>query len=386
VIKLNTIFDYSKDIPEPQYNAIFNKNSGDVEFLPLYLRSKRNKISSIRKSIFKICEVLKSNHVMVNDALSHITSFGEMGYKLPTTCDMYDCRHHPKIAHDPRKMSEKDAQKMLIRGIIDMPKETKPWMSIKAKSSVIYGELIKRGVMWGPHHKFPIYSTETLTGRSKSKKFNIQGTTQKDPIRHVDSQRNIFICFDWVSADMRVASFLSDDKFLNDSFINSDPYSELEKLLNLKEISRNDCKLEMLKSIYSVDMDSPLLEIMPGLKNWMLNKKKQFENGDPLETIMGMEINGNDLKSSFNGTIQGSVAEAIQNVLVKINETIGSECILTEIHDSLIVCCDEKDVNTVIKTITNFMLRPFDNINLIFPVKVSVGNKWKLWKEYKVFR
>lgn len=386
MIKLNTIFDYTKTIPEPQYSSLFYENSKKLEFVPLYLRTKRNKISKIRKSIFDIYEIVKSNDdIIVNDMLSHALSFRKMGYKLPTNCNTHDCRKTDTI-NNLNKITETEIQKILVRGLIDMPKEIEPWMSVKAKSSIVYGELIKRGVMWGPHQKFPIYNTNTLTGRSKSMNFNIQGMTSKDPIRHVDPDRRIFVCFDWVSADMRVAGYLSGDKFLNDSFIDSDPYSELEKILDLEDVTRDDCKLEMLKSIYSVNMDGPLLDIMPNLKKWMANKKEEFFNNKPLKTMLGMEIPGNDIKSAFNGTIQGSIAEAIQSVLVKIANKIGDECILTEIHDSLVVCCSEEQTGNIIKTISKFMLNPLDDIELRFPVKVSVGKKWKSWKEYKVFR
>ena len=117
-----------------------------------------------------------------------------------------------------------------------------------------------------------------------------------------------------------------------------------------------------------------------------LDKKSEYGSGNILKTVLGMPIPREDLKSSFSGMIQGSVAEAIQSTLIRISEEIGNECILTEIHDSLVVCCSKSDLTLVMKKIVPIMLRPFKNVDLKFPVKVSIGKKWKRWKEYKVFR
>jgi len=322
------------------------------------------------------------NTIMINDTLSHISALRELGYNPSTKYNIFETRQIKKVELE----SENQLKKTLIKGLMEMPKETKPWMSIKAKSSAIYAELADRGVMWGPHHEHPIYDTNTLTGRSRTRGFNIQGTTKNDPIRHVDDNNGLFLCFDWVSADMRVAGFLSGDEFINNSFIESDPYTELEKLLATDDISRDDCKLEMLKSIYSVNLNGPLLDVMPSLKTWMASKKQEYDDGNTLKTILGMSIPREDIKSSFNGTIQGSIAEAIQSVLIKISEKIGSKCILTEIHDSLIICCHEKEVKKMIGDIVPIVLRPLDDIDLSFPVKVSIGKKWKKWKKYRTYR
>jgi len=305
----------------------------------------------------------------------------KMGHEPSTEYDIFEARQSDIKAED-----EMQIKKSLLEGLISMPKEISPWMSVKAKSSAVYAELSDRGLLWGPHHKYPLYDTGTLTGRSRTKNFNIQGMTSKDPIRHVDEDKYMFVCFDWVSADLRIAGFLSGDEFINGSFEKSDPYVEMEKLLGANDITRDDCKLEILKSIYSVDLDGPLLDMMPRMKQWMITKKSEYGSGNILKTVLGMPIPREDLKSSFSGMIQGSVAEAIQSTLIRISEEIGNECILTEIHDSLVVCCSKSDLTLVMKKIVPIMLRPFKNVDLKFPVKVSIGKKWKRWKEYKVFR
>ena len=193
------------------------------------------------------------------------------------------------------------------------------------------------------------------------------------------------MCFDWVSADIRVAGYLSGDQFINNSFKESDPYIEIEKLLGANDITRDDCKLEVLKSIYSVNIENPLFDIMSQLKAWIANKQLEYESGMAVKTILGMPIPREDIKSSLSGIIQGSVAEAIQNTLIKITETIGPECILAEVHDSLVVACSEKKIKDTIGAIIPLVTRPL-NIDLTFPVKVSIGRQWKQWKPYKIYR
>lgn len=380
---INTIFDYAREIPEPQYSVIYDTESKQTNFIPLYLKETKKTIKEIRASLLMIFETIKSGGVTINDALSHMLVLKKYGHEPSTKFEIFESRLSRENSNFD---SENQLRKDLVRGLIEMPKRIDDWMSVKAKSSVVYAELASRGIMWGPHHEYPIYDTMTLTGRSRTRGFNIQGATVGDPIHHIDEDRKIFLCFDWVSADMRVAGFMSNDDFINHSFFNSDPYTELEKLLGCNDITRDDCKLEMLKSIYSVNFDGPLLDVMPKLKTWMAEKKAEYDSGKLLRTILGMAIPREDLKSSFNGMIQGSIAEAIQNVLIKISEKIGNECILTEIHDSLVVCCSDGDLTKTISDIVPIMLRPFDNVNLSLPVKVSVGRKWKRWKEYRVFR
>ena len=380
--KLNTVFDYSRDIPEPQFSAIFDTNSKNIEFIPLYFKETKNTIKTIRQSLVKIFQLMKDGNIMINDTLSHMVALRKLGYKPSTEYNIFEARQ----PQDVELKSEEHIKKELVKGLISMPKEPEPWMLIKAKSSAVYAELADRGVIWGPHHEHPIYNTDTLTGRSKTRGFNIQGTTDNDPIYHTEDSRRIFLCFDWVSADMRVAGFLSEDDFINNSFVESDPYTELEKLLDADDITRDDCKLEMLKNMYSVNLDGPLLDVMPGLKEWMAVKKSEYEDGKTLKTILGMGIPRVDLKSSFSGMIQGTIAEAIQSVFIKISERMNSECILTEIHDSLVVCCSDREIAEMIRKIVPIVLEPLDGVNLRFPVKVSVGKKWRHWKKYKVYR
>ena len=84
-------------------------------------------------------------------------------------------------------------------------------------------------------------------------------------------------------------------KILRESF-QQNP-NALEKLLATDDISRDDCKLEMLKSIYSVNLNGSLLDVMPSLKTWMASKKQEYDDGNTLKTILGMSISINSFLS-----------------------------------------------------------------------------------------
>jgi DNA polymerase I-like protein with 3'-5' exonuclease and polymerase domains len=90
----------------------------------------------------------------------------------------------------------------------------------------------------------------------------------------------------------------------------------------------------------------------------------------------------------LNGVMQGSVAHAMQSVVWKIWKSIGTR-LITEIHDSLVVASSRQDVSDTIDLVSKVMLHPFKGIvdtNPAFPLKVSIGKKWKKWKLLRVYR
>lgn len=373
--KIFTIFDYSYNPPEPLYTSIYDTNTKNIEHLSMYIKQSKLTIKQIKINIKKLQHIIENDDIMLNDAISHYLA---IDMSMDTNHNIYETKQIQKI---PSNISLK---KYSILMLTKMPKKPESWMNVKGKSSFVYAHLSKKGLHYGPHLVFPIYDNKTITGRSRTKNFNIQGMTSADPIKSINEDY-YFICFDWISVDIRVAGYLSGDKFINDSFLTSNPYTKIADLLG-GDIDRNDCKIEMLKSIYNLDVSSPLFDLMPTMRDWIQSKKIDFQKNKKLHTILGMPIDSDNIKTVFSGIIQGSVAEAIQNVLIKTAQ-INLDCILTEIHDSLIITTESKDnIQTMIDSIIPILLRPFDNIDLTFPVKVSIGTKWKQWKSYRIYR
>jgi hypothetical protein len=65
--------------------------------------------------------------------------------------------------------------------------------------------------------------------------------------------------------------------------------------------------------------------------------------------------------------------------------------LITDIHDGVVLSLpkDKKILGHVVEKVGEIFYRPFDGIftqDLVFPYKVSMGNRWKQWKEISVVR
>ena len=63
---------------------------------------------------------------------------------------------------------------------------------------------------------------------------------------------------------------------------------------------------------------------------------------------------------------------------------------LAEIHDSIVVTSppDADAVRSTIRTVTDIMCHPFKGFlesDPVFPVRVSVGRRWKKWKQAGIY-
>jgi len=267
-----------------------------------------------------------------------------------------------------------------------------------ANSSIVYADLENSGLLYNYTHIQPIWSQRTHTGRSKSLEFNIQGLSTKDHVTTIyGSENDVLIHFDWICADIRVASMLSNDKALTSAFVDSDPYTKLASILNdaskQKELdqtfSRDECKLILLRCINSLDYNSIVFDkAYPDLGDWIMRLSAR----DSMSTVLGRKFIVTDEKnrlSSFNGVMQGSVAHAMHIAIRKIWEKMGSR-IVCDIHDSIVVASppDKAEINSTIRQVCDIMLRPFDGVleeEYFFPVKVSIGKKWRAYRHFKDF-
>lgn len=274
-----------------------------------------------------------------------------------------------------------------------------PYQRVLANSQVVYQALEDSGLYINYELVHPIYSTDTFSGRSKAKFFNIQGYTADDHIRTpYVNEEELLVLFDWISADIRVASIFSEDDNLEKSFEHSDPYTYMVELINQgnkDKITREECKTFLLKSINSMDWTSSILyDIYPRLADWI--KECDLKLNDPeayLSTLLSKRIYLRDAKNKLavlNGSMQGSVAHAMQATLNRLYAQIPHR-IVCDIHDSLVINAphDIKEINKLIKIVTDIMKRPFEGLldgDYVFPIKVSIGNKWKKWKYLRTVR
>lgn len=345
------------------------------------------KIDKIKK-ILDIAE--NTREIVLSDYKRHIKAFNlEIPYKKVNVYDM----------HLPAIKPSSDLNNISL--IVDKMSKRKKleYQHILANAHIVYQDLEKHGININYIKYHPKWSTETFSGRSKTTNPNLQGWHEDSIIRNDNCNENdILIHFDWICADIRIASILSDDKLLQQSFIDGDPYQLMADMLSQMTndtIDRNNCKLYLLKSINSMDHGSiPLNNIYKDLGQWILRCKSTMQNqNNTLETILGRKfkvINSKNELAVLNGVMQGSVAHAMQCVIRNVWEKLPKK-LIAEIHDSIVICCPSKttEINSTISIISDIMTRPFNGIlddNPFFPIKISVGKKWKKWKHFLTVR
>jgi len=380
---IHTIFDYKQSVPKPLYSVYYDADSKNLKFYKLYMRGLGTKLKTVLDNLRQIARIIKSNPVFINDLTSHLRF---IDIQPNQRLRLYEPFRQREIPHD----SESQAQKELCKIVDGANYEPQKWMRTKAMAAVIYARMEKRGVRYGHKIVHPIYDMHTFSGRSRSTGFNIQGTNERDPVENLDTKRNYFIYFDWLAADIRMAGLLSGDEDINQSFESTDPYSMLTEQLNddAFEITRDQCKLELLSSLYALNIDNPILNLFPRLRQWIVGHILDYKDNKPYHTILGMPIPRNKIKTSFNAIIQGSIAEAMQWSLVQLGK-LRPDLIVTEVHDSLILASSHRDLKATIEIGQAIMSDPFRSIldpSPRFPVHISIGKRWKRWKYLKTYR
>jgi len=358
-----------------------------------------NPLLQIYEKINRFRKILtKSEHsrqIVISDYKKHIEAFD---LKITNRkLQIYDLAL-PEIT---TSKGIKDSK--LVSAVLEKMAKQKhlPHHNILANVSVAYRDVELRGLEINYYPSFPKWSLKTFSGRSKTSGVNIQGWSENDMIRPPGfSDNDLLIHFDWICADIRVASILSKDKKLQNSFVRSDPYQVVMDEINNNgdgdnKLSRDECKSLLLKSINSMDFTGEVLtDIYSDLGKWIKRSKDIIQADDGfLETILHKKFklahSKNEL-SVLNGAMQGSVAHAMQNTFRKVWEKIPGR-IITEIHDSIVVCCspNRSDIKSTIDLVSDIMFHPFQDIlesNPAFPLKISVGRKWKDWKTVMVRR
>lgn len=376
-----TSFDYDKYPPVPLQSIVVDN---DKRFITLYHSGSGLKLSRISENMRQLKELLCDGPCILNDVKSHLQAL-----KLSTSMEreLFDlCL--PRIG---LKRDHKHTCAALVKLMKSVKGRIKPfsWRKLMGRASEVYLYLEEKPLYHGFKRVYPRYSLETFTGRSKTKGFNIQGTTEKFDIQ-VDVNKGYFVHFDWVAADLLIAAVMSNDTAMLESFRHGDPYSDLQKRHNHPQYDRDRCKTELLSSIYALRFDNPVLDYFPELKRWMRNKYGSLRDNGYLESILGRRFRLGDRNelSVFNAQFQGSVAHAMQAALIKIFGEYP-DCLVAEVHDSVVMFCDGSTLRDVISDVVSIMMDPLSGWlgdAPKMPVKVSVGRKWKKWVRFREYR
>lgn len=388
---------FEKDGGKPRCTGI--KAGNRIQTYEFFRPGAKKTIASIRQHKELIRDlILKANNlnhrIITSDFKGHLIAFG-----LPLDVrpyNVYDL-HLPDIG--PQESSAKDIE--FIRCVLEKMATTKvkDYHKVYANAAVVYQDLQNRGLENNYQAVFPVWSQKTFSGRSKTTVFSIQGFTDEHLVFPPGvGDKNVLIHFDWICADIRAASLLSGDQRLQEAFEKSDPYVYMMERINAESstpIDRDECKIFLLKSINSMDFGSvALTKIYPELGEWIVRCKHEMDRkGGYLETLLGRRFRVARAKNQLavlNGAMQGSVAHAMQNVLRKTWERIGNR-VVADVHDSMVVCApnESNEIMATVGAIAPLMLYPFEGLlpdNPSFPVKVSIGRRWRKWKLFATYR
>ncbi|MDB4490164.1 hypothetical protein N9045_01470 [bacterium] len=388
--------------------ALYNKNKrpccigikdGDnVKVCELYRPGAGKTIKRIETTlkIFKKI-IVKANDDDVKIVTSDFKSL-LVALNLPLDARRYNVfdLHLPEI---PTSNSASKDHK-IVKQVLDKisKKSAKPYQNIMAQAAVVYQDLENNGLSVNDMPMYPQWSMKTFSGRSKTTGFNLQGLHEEFHVTpDHGNESDILIHFDWICADIRVASYMSGDEDLNRSFIDSDPYNLMMDIVNVgsdDKITREESKLYLLKSINSMDVKSVALsKVYPELGGWISNCKKLIGEGKPLETMLQRKFKLSRSKNELavlNGVMQGSVAHAMQLTIRRVWEKLPTK-LVGEIHDCLVMSSslDQKEIKSIVEIVAPIMRQPFEGIikeNPVFPLNVSIGKKWKKLKSFRTYR
>jgi hypothetical protein len=377
-----TLFDKARGA-KPLISGIYDKNSKNLEFFIFYLPKSGKSIYDIESDMALFNRRLSSaNRIVLNNYKQHIISFNIQDDRRGRVFDV----DMPNISAG---VDLKSCQKTIASVLIKLCKlKLQYWHIINGDAAVVYAYLQRKGAIYNYKREYPIWG-KTYSGRSSAMGFSIQGLGC-EPLHNVNGDP-VYINFDWVAADMRAVSIMSGDRKLNSAFNGSDPYQKLIDHINSgvsDGLTRDEGKLLMFKSVYSLDADNPALDFYDGFRDWITNCRAKLSVNGYLESILGRKfrvLGDRTERSVFNATIQGSVAHAMQICLRKAWEAYPDN-ILTENHDSLVLTSAKGSVADKIRVVARIMVQPFNGIlktNPQFPVKVSVGTGYKKWKHYR---
>ena len=261
----------------------------------------------------------------------------------------------------------------------------------------------------------------TATGRLSSVDPNLQNipvrTQEGKNIRKVfvADKNKVFIDADYSQIELRVLAHLSKDLVMIDSFKNDLDihYKTASEVFGVPIEEVTDNQRRSAKAVnfgivygisdYGLSKDLNItrnearqyidgyLNTYPNIKNYMEEIVKIAKKDGYVTTILGRKRYIPEIKSknfnirsfgeriALNTPIQGSAADIIKLAMIKVYERLKEEKVnaklILQIHDELIIECDEKEKDIV----KNILKESMENVyKLDLPLKVDVceGRNW----------
>ncbi len=270
--------------------------------------------------------------------------------------------------------------------------------------------------------------TVAQTGRLSSNDPNLQNIPVRTELgKHIRTafvagKGKTFVSADYSQFELRLAAYLSKDEHLMDMF-NQDEDVHLATAAQIygrepEDVTKNmrrDAKVVNFGVMYGLsthglveatgmtyeaakDFITKFFEVRPKLREYIERVKEQAKTEGYTDTIFGRrrptpDINSSNfvvreaaMRAAVNMPFQGSAADIMKMAMIKIQQkldqltvdskqsTVGPK-ILLQIHDSLIVECDEKDAEAVAKLLKDTM-EEVVKLPVKLTVDTSMGKNW----------
>ena len=261
----------------------------------------------------------------------------------------------------------------------------------------------------------------TTTGRLSSSDPNLQNI----PIRTEDGRRirqafepsknNKFVSADYSQIELRVMAHMSKDEGLLNAFqqgedIHTKTASEVFNV-DLEEVTsdlRRNAKAINFGLIYGIsafglgkqlsiprnlaaDYMALYFEKYPAVKEYMESTKKFASENGFVETLFGRRLYLRDINASnavrrqaservaINAPVQGTAADIMKLAMIKMHKAINDKKskakLILQVHDELILDTPEKEVENIIKLVTESMMGAA-NLDVPLEVDIGIGDNW----------
>lgn len=390
---ISTFFDESvrgPKAPRPVVSVACNKRTGKVYEIELFVKGAKYDLLMVKNRLKAIAKILNSNEpVTINDLKAHLDAFDAFGIDINPNddCQIYS---RPETLICSKEIIPQDKIKECKKSISAVLKSDNPlpvWQKLNAQACFVYYAVQKRGFFDGIKSNHPHYTLNSFSGRPIATEYTIFNQSGDSCILPNDLTHTHFIHFDWIAADFRAGSILSQDQRMLASFKESDPYTHLS--LHLQK-DRSECKKLLLVATNALNPESPAFNHFSRFRDWILESIADLHANKFLSSLLGRKFSYNDVddqheqdKRILNAVLQGTVVHAMQSSIWMIYRKFGTH-FLTDRYDSIIMTADESTLDFIIRHVSEIMYRPFifypdlpqEIRQVTFPVAVSIGTKW----------
>lgn len=390
---ISTFFDESiraPKAPKPVVSVACNNKTGKVYEIELFVKGAPYDLFTVKNRLKAIAKILDSGEdVSINDLKSHLDALTAFGIEVAVRddCKIYSRPESLFCNREVTVLDQIKECKKSIAAIIKSNEHTPIWQKLNAQACFVYSAIQKRGFFDGIRSNHPYYTLNSFSGRPIATEYTIFNQSGDAQILPHDLTHTKFIHFDWIAADFRAGSLLSQDQKMLESFTTTDPYTHLSQHLGK---DRAECKKLLLVATNALNPDSPAFTHFTRFRDWILESISALHSDRYLTSLLGRKFAYNDKddqheqdKRILNAVLQGTVVHAMQSSIWMIYRKFGVH-FLTDRYDSIIMTSDESTLDFIVRHVSEIMFRPFifypelpESIRqATFPVAVSVGSKW----------